>query len=302
MVVDREPRGPRRPWRHGVRSATWQRSPSDGWSPPTTTSAAPSPIVPSRYGGSSLATSCPGSPRGRPRSATSPTPWRTHGCSHSSPDDQAIPTGARDVRDRAPAASGRSEKPRKRPESAWRRFDAAITTAGSPVHTATRADTSACPNRRQPPYETPRYAGGPGSRSRSSPTRCGRFAACSRSPGSTVSSHLASTGRKSAASNWGKDAGIDLVGLHLRLGKRPCLARVRHDHPRHQRTQQRRDRIRVRRRFQRHPIIRAQSGGGPLAQVLWAHPDTPLISTDAVFDDGDLSEGAMHIHGHRSHS
>jgi hypothetical protein len=107
-------------------------------------------------------------------------------------------------------------------------------------------------------------------------------------------------GQEVRSEELGEDPGIDLVGLHLRLRDRPGLARVRHHHPPHERAQQRGDRVGVGRRLQRHLVIGFERRR-PRSQVLGAHPDLPLVAAQAVFDDGDLSEPAMHIHADRSH-
>ena len=69
-----------------------------------------------------------------------------------------------------------------------------------------------------------------------------------------------------------QDPRVDLVSFHLRFRDRPCLARVRHHHLRHQRPQHHRDRVAVRRRLQRHLVIWLERLR-PLAQILGSHPD-----------------------------
>ena len=97
-----------------------------------------------------------------------------------------------------------------------------------------------------------------------------------------------------------EDPGVDLVGLHLRLRDRPRLARVRDDHAAHQRSQHRRDRVRVRRRLERDLVVRAKPGR-PRAQLLRPHADPALVTTKPVLDDRDLRERAMHVHPDRPH-
>ena len=98
----------------------------------------------------------------------------------------------------------------------------------------------------------------------------------------------------------GEDPSIDLVGLDPRLGDRPRLARVRHHHPRRQRTQHRGDRVAVRRCLQSDLVV-ALEGHRPRTQVLRAHTDPALVPTQPVLDHGDLRERAMHVHPDRSH-
>ena len=100
-----------------------------------------------------------------------------------------------------------------------------------------------------------------------------------------------------------KDPSIDLVGLDLRLRNRPGLGWVRYHHPTHDRGQQVRDRITVTGGLQRHLIIDAKLNS-PLSQRLRRNRDPTLISHQAILNNRDLGELAMHIHSdiaHHSH-
>jgi len=99
----------------------------------------------------------------------------------------------------------------------------------------------------------------------------------------------------------GQDAGVDLVGLDLRLGDGPGLARVRHHHPSDQRPQHRGDGVAVRRGLQHDLIVGAQRAG-PGPQVFRLHPDASLVAAQPLLDDGELRERPMHIHPDRSHT
>jgi hypothetical protein len=98
----------------------------------------------------------------------------------------------------------------------------------------------------------------------------------------------------------GQDASVDLVGLDLGLGDRPRLARVGHHDTSNERREQHRDRVAVPRRLERDLVIRSQRAR-PLAQRLGRDSDLPLVSAQAVLDDGDLRKCAVHIHPDRSH-
>ena len=92
----------------------------------------------------------------------------------------------------------------------------------------------------------------------------------------------------------GQDRSIDLVGLHLRLGDRAGLARVRHHHPPRRLSQQRGDRERVPRRLQRH-LIAGPETVGEHPQRLRRSRDLALLPDQAVLPHRDLSELPMHV-------
>ncbi len=98
-----------------------------------------------------------------------------------------------------------------------------------------------------------------------------------------------------------EDAGVDLVGLDLRLSDRSGLARVRHHNPGHDVAQHHRDRIRVRRCLQGDLVAGLAELRCPLAQVLGTHPDPALVAHQPVLDNGDLRERTMHIHPDMTH-
>ena len=92
-----------------------------------------------------------------------------------------------------------------------------------------------------------------------------------------------------------QDLGVDLVGLDLRLGDRPRLLRIGHDHPRDMRLDQPDDRVRVARRLDRDLVLRAEAVGED-PQRLVTQRDLPEVTNHTVLPHRDLSELAMHIH------
>jgi hypothetical protein len=87
---------------------------------------------------------------------------------------------------------------------------------------------------------------------------------------------------------------VDLVGLHLRLGDRPGLGRIRHHHPAGPTRQQRRDRPRVPGRLQRHLIARAEAVGEP-AHLLRRGREPARLHHHAGLPHRHLRELPMHI-------
>jgi hypothetical protein len=106
-------------------------------------------------------------------------------------------------------------------------------------------------------------------------------------PGPVVSNP--GLGQEVRGQQLGQDPRVDLVRLHLRLGDRSRLARVRHHHLCDERAQHRRDGVAISSGLQGDLVIGLERRR-PLTQVLRLHADPSLITTQAVLNDGDLRE------------
>ncbi len=107
-------------------------------------------------------------------------------------------------------------------------------------------------------------------------------------------------GKKSAANSWARIRASTLSVFTFASAIARVLRGFDTTTRAHQRAQHRGDRVRVRRRLQRDLVVGLERRR-PRPQVLGPHPDPALVAAQAVLDDGDLRERAMHVHADRSH-
>jgi hypothetical protein len=87
---------------------------------------------------------------------------------------------------------------------------------------------------------------------------------------------------------------VDLIGLHLCLGDRPRLRRVRDDHTTDVTLEQPRDRVRVTGRLERDLVLLAQAAGKQ-PQRLRCRLDPARRADDTLLPDRDLGKLAVHV-------
>jgi hypothetical protein len=108
------------------------------------------------------------------------------------------------------------------------------------------------------------------------------------------------SGKKSAASSWARIRASTLSVFTLASAIARVLRGFDTTTRRTSGRSDRRDRIGARRRLQRDLVIACEADG-PRPQVFWS-PDPSLVAAQALLDDGDLGERAVHIHPDRSHA
>lgn len=98
----------------------------------------------------------------------------------------------------------------------------------------------------------------------------------------------------------GRAAANEVVGLSPERSSSTATSRTRSSTT-YERSQHRRDRVRISGRLECYPVDRVEPSG-PGAQILWTYADAALVTAQPVLDDGDLGERTMNIHTNESHS